>query len=106
MVPGCLVLQEPTAQVSLIRREHWNKCVFLIAGVWRGLGHANSDALIGVNLAGARHPPMRSLDPHLLELEAYLSTQRVSMSCVTGGPVQPRDMLVLVSVLGRLAEVA
>merc|ERR1719310_1548258 len=73
MVPGCLVLQEPTAQVSLIRREHWNKGVFLIGGVWRGQGHANSDALIGVNLAGARSLSTRPSDPKLSELEAYLA---------------------------------
>lgn len=106
MVPGCLVLQEPTAAVSIIRRDHWNKGAFLLAGVWQGLGHANSDALIGVNLAGARHPPGWCVDPHLSELEAHLASRQASLSYVTGGPVQPRAFLVLVSFRGNVVDSA
>lgn len=106
MVPGCLVLQEPTAAVSIIRRDHWNKGVFLLAGVWAGQGHANSDALIGVNLAGARHPPGWCVDPHLSELEAHLRSRQACLSYVTGGPVQPRAFLVLVSFRGNVVELA
>lgn len=107
MSPGCLVLQEPTAVESIIRREHWHQGVFLIGGVWPGLGHASSDALIGVNLAGARLSAAvaRRLDQGLLDFEAYLrSSSSVTLSHVTGGPVQPRSVLVLVSFLGRLGQ--
>jgi len=106
MVPGCIVLQEPSAEVSVLRRDHWTKGVFLIGGVFRGAGHGNCDALIGVNLAGARHPMVISMDPSLPLLEAHLSSQQVSLCRVTGGPVQPRSILVLISVLCPLADEA
>eukprot|EP00928_Gymnodinium_smaydae_P015089 TRINITY_DN1552_c0_g3_i1.p1 TRINITY_DN1552_c0_g3~~TRINITY_DN1552_c0_g3_i1.p1 ORF type:complete len:417 (-),score=61.92 TRINITY_DN1552_c0_g3_i1:141-1391(-) len=107
MVPGCLVLHEPTASTSVIRWEHWHKGAFLIGGVWPGQGHGSSGALIGVNLAGARvpNPDAFSADGPLRELQTYLAQRSVALSFVIGGPVQPRAFLVLVAVAGVLAEV-
>lgn len=111
---GCLVLREPAAVRPTIRSEHWNHGVFLIGGIWPGQGHANSDALIGVNLVGTLQTGFLpgGLPPGLADLEAFLSDGATNRSgggrpsaagrlrVLNGGPVGPRRLLALVSFEG------
>eukprot|EP00929_Paragymnodinium_shiwhaense_P047365 TRINITY_DN24025_c0_g1_i3.p1 TRINITY_DN24025_c0_g1~~TRINITY_DN24025_c0_g1_i3.p1 ORF type:complete len:472 (+),score=76.97 TRINITY_DN24025_c0_g1_i3:62-1477(+) len=142
MVPGCLVLRcsaemSATAARPTIRAEHWNQGVYFIGGVWPGKGHANSDALIGVNLGGmvvlrpdaprapsspevtpapppasASQRTVREFGAALEELEEHLSSRVLRreapdgstyrIGVLSGGPVQPRRLLVLLALEGAM----
>jgi len=103
MRPGCLILRSPHAPEPLIRAEHWQNSAFLIGGVWPGLGHAGSDALVGVNLLGELLPASVSERyPELAALVAAAPPQQFWAR--VGGPVQRRRWLAFAVFQGTLAR--
>lgn len=102
MRPGCLVLRSPGAPEPIIRAEHWQDSAFLIGGVWPGVGHAASDALVGVNLLGELLPA--SVSERCPELRALAAASPQQFWARVGGPVQRRRWLALVVFQGALAQ--
>lgn len=121
---GCLVLQTPSRTemevphfqrqrgdnvmalfeaVLLARIAHWHRGVYLIGAAWPGEATDGSDAIIGVNLAGARTQLLGRLGA-LRHLEAKLGD--VPLEGALGGPVRPDRNLVLVAVKAEPPESA
>lgn len=106
--PGCLVLRVPDSPLPVIRAEHWRFGSFLIAGVFPNQGVNSSEALIGVNLAGALLSPLGAMPSGeesraISELRSFLAPT-VRLLFYRGGPVQQQCPLVLLSLVGPVAS--
>lgn len=119
---GCLVLQTPQRArdeaaarrgrhqdrdnvmvffeaVLASRMAHWHKGIYLLAAKWTHQGTDGSDALVGVNLAGARADVRRSdLEPLQVQMPDHV------FQCFMGGPVGPDKLLALVPFEGELQQ--
>eukprot|EP00435_Cladocopium_sp_Y103_P040688 s674_g11.t1 len=113
---GCLVLQTPqrARDESLARRgrqhndnvmiffeavlasrmAHWHKGIYLLAAKWERQGTDGSDALVGVNLGGARVSDPRGAN-ELALLQEHLGPT-TPFQFLVGGPVGPEKLLALV----------
>lgn len=85
--------------VVAARLAHWYKGIYLLGAIWPSQATDGSNAVIGVNLAGATLGVVG--DTELERLKALLPSKPVIG--IVGGPIRPDRLLALVPFQGQLA---